>query len=283
MFTVNMVGCGRLGKTLGYLLNAHQLVTLQGICNPTLTSSQMAVNFIGAGTACEHLGELKPAEIYFITAPDDHIQSVCEQILQHHTPRPHSIFVHCSGLLKSDILASAKAAGHLTASFHPVTSFANPAVSITNFTGTFCTLEGDAEACTTLTTLFEPLRCHIIPFAKEGKAQYHAASVMASNYIVPLFYYAMELYIQAGIPAASAKAITIDSMQKALGNIHATTDIPAALTGPLNRGDVDTIVQHLAALEPHFATLYRTLGRYSLPLTPHDASRRQQLLAALYG
>ena len=96
---VNIIGAGNLGKTIGSLLVKHQQVTIGAICNSSKISSINAINFIGQGSYCPEIDELPPADLTFITTPDDLIQATCEALSKNKFMKHGSIVLHCSGLL----------------------------------------------------------------------------------------------------------------------------------------------------------------------------------------
>jgi predicted short-subunit dehydrogenase-like oxidoreductase (DUF2520 family) len=108
------------------------------------------------------------------------------------------------------------------------------------------------------------------PLADDDKPLYHAASVMASNYLVTLTHTAVSLLERAGIGRDEALA-ALRPLQ------HRTVDVAGLPpTGPIARGDADTVAAHLDAVGPEVAELYRRLGRATLPLVapgPADAVR----------
>ena len=110
----NFIGCGKLGKTFGYLFAKNKSIAIQNIMTKSKETSQNAIEFIG-------------------------------QLLQKHQATPHSIFVHFSGVLTSDELNSAGNLGYATASVHPIKSFGSPKDNIQNIKGTMCSYEGAAE------------------------------------------------------------------------------------------------------------------------------------------
>lgn len=283
MNIVNIIGCGRVGKTIGKLLHHNKLAKIQDISNTTFESAQKAINFIGAGTACQRFNALRPADIYFITTPDNRVESVCEQLLNNHAPKSTAIFVQCSGILPAaQSMAAAKAIGLKVASVHPLKSFADPNSSVETFAGTYCALEGDSEALKQCETLLTALDAQIFKLNSKQKPLYHAACVIASNYAVTLHDIAEKTFTHAGIDKNTAGKIAHSLMQSTLNNLE---NLPKkeALTGPINRGEIETIQQHILALlnHPHLLSAYQALGINTLPLTPHSDHTKQSFLHEL--
>ena len=107
--TVNIIGAGNLGKTIGKLIFTDDVGFIQEICNTSTKSGIEAASFIGGGDV-KTISELLPADItFFITTPDDQNPMFCCQDLSRSAKlKKNSIVVHCSGSLSSEVLRTAK-------------------------------------------------------------------------------------------------------------------------------------------------------------------------------
>lgn len=97
------------------------------------------------------------------------------------------------------------------------------------------------------------------PFAlaEEDRALYHAGAAIASNYLVALQRAAAEIFREVGAPEDGIRSL----MQSVIDNGF-------ELTGPIARGDWDTVDRHLAAIrerKPRLEQLYRTLAEATAP------------------
>lgn len=259
---VNIIGGGKVGKSLAALLHKHYAAHINGVINSSYQHALTAVQFIQAGAAYANINELPPADIYFITTPDDAIQATCDKLASSNKLTEKSIVIHCSGSLTSDILNSAKLKNCYTASIHPVRSFANPEECVNNFSGTICTLEGDSEIIPQLQHMFKKIGATLIPIHKTAKNIYHVGCVLANNYLVTLHYTAVQCYLAAGIDEQTANNLASTLMQQGLDNLQ---NLPhqQALTGPIQRGDVRVVEKHLDVLAdyPVIRDIYVALGR----------------------
>ncbi|MGE4543955.1 MAG: Rossmann-like and DUF2520 domain-containing protein [Pedobacter sp.] len=266
--TMNIIGCGRLGKTLAYLWRCNQIIHVQGITNRSIGSAQSAADFIGGGTACT-TGEWQPADFTMIATGDSDIAACATQLASAGILRPGNIVFHCSGALGSDILAAVKPHGALVASVHPIKSFAEPASAATSFRGTFCGIEGDLAATARLTALFENIGGTPLPLRSETKALYHAGMAISANYLVTLLQWGLDTLEQAGLPPATGLKILEPMVRNTLDNVF-TLGPAEALTGPIARRDDATVSRHIKALrcwQPELAELYRALGLETLKLS----------------
>lgn len=245
--TLNIIGAGHVGQTLGKLFHEHQLLNIQSICNQTFASAQAACDFIGAGKPCKTLKQLPEADFTLIAVPDPHIKSVCQ--IWSRTPAAQSggIIFHVSGALSSEALQSASSAGHSIASIHPLKSFAQPKQAYTTFQGTFCGVEGDPAALAALVPLFEALGADMGMLSPSSKPLYHAACVMACGGLTALYATCQHMLESAGVSSEQVKALLEPYMKHTLQNITAVGP-KAALSGPVAREDWETVKSHEAAL-----------------------------------
>ncbi|KTD39101.1 hypothetical protein Lnau_0300 [Legionella nautarum] len=282
MLNINFIGCGNLGKTLGRIITQEQLGTVKGILTGSEETANASVKFIGAGKSYLKLSELPQANIYFITTRDDLIERTCKQLLIEAKIETGAIFIHCSGSLSSTALQYARDQGHFAMSVHPIKSFANPEISAKTFRGTYCGYEGDLEIFPVVKALFEGIGAHLFPIKKEQKTIYHAAGVIANNYLVTLHHIASECYHLAGLSEDLAYKITSMLMKDALQNLQNSSH-KKALTGPLQRGDIKIIEEHLSQLTTQSAIkeVYAILGEATLSLTEHKKEIKEVLAALL--
>lgn len=274
---LSCIGAGRVGKTLCYLLSKQ--LRIGQIINPSIASGRRAVDFIGSGEATT-INALKKADIWLIATPDKDIESATKQLLAADVLQPDNIVFHCSGLLPSSILHN-QLEGLNVASVHPIHSFADPQLSIDSFSGTYCAIEGSEKAVDQLTKLFSSLGA--LPFAinRQHKDLYHAATVMACNYLVSLLHISDQMMHKAGVDKAQTGRPLEPLIRQTMEN-YLSLGGKQALTGPIARGDIETIEKHLIALEKQpdneiWKRLYVTLGQATLPLAAAQKTSVQHL------
>ncbi|MBC7859772.1 MAG: DUF2520 domain-containing protein, partial [Burkholderiaceae bacterium] len=168
---------------------------------------------------------------------------------------------HCSGAKSSAELQAAQDAGAVTASVHPVRSFADPAAVAARFDGTFCGVEGEAAALAVLNPALLAAGARPIAIDAAAKTVYHAAAVFACNYLTTLLDTALRAYQAAGIPEEVARELAQPLVTETVANVFKLG--PAqALSGPIARGDFATVDKQRRALarwEPASAALYQAL------------------------
>ena len=273
--TVNIIGAGNLGKTIGKLIFTHDVGFIQEICNTSTKSGIEAASFIGQGDV-KTISELLPADITFITTPDDQIECCCQELSRSAKLKKNSIVVHCSGSLSSEVLRTAKEKGCFVASVHPMRSFAKPDISFKQYNGTYCAIEGDDEAITVLEELFTKIGSVVYAINKEKKSSYHAAGVFASYYLVTLCQNSLLCLKGAGVENEMSMKIIASLMQSTLNNLETTLSPERSLTGPIKRGDINTIAKHLSDIPEPLSNLYKTLGLATLSIAhlPEDVEKK---------
>lgn len=272
----NIIGAGRLGKNLALSLSAMGLISINSICNKSLTSAQSACVEIGTGTAVENLEQLPKTDITWITCNDDAIELIAKKLSQHAILKPKSLVIHCSGALNSSVLSSLKSQGCSIASIHPLKAFKTGYLSMDAFHNVDCIVEGDDEACDWIKQTFPLLGANIIEIKPQTKASYHAAACIASNYLITLAACSEELLQQSGISNEQSRKMIVHLMQGNLNNLKDTLNVSESLTGPLMRGDDHTLSKHLQAIDnPLTKALYKTVGLATIPLTDLDEHKKK--------
>lgn len=265
---LNIIGPGRVGRTLGALLQRAGLCAVQDVLSAEIATAESAVTFIGAGRAVRVLREMRPAHLWLLTPPDAAIASVATALAATGQVRKGDVMFHCSGSQPSSLLAPLAEKGAFIASVHPLKSFADPATAVQSFQGTYCAAEGDPAALEVLTPLFQQLGAQVAVINPAGKTLYHAASVLVCNDLTALMEAGFRAYEQAGIERTTAQKMMEPLVRETLDNVFAL-GTTRALTGPVARGDAGVLVRQLAALQtldPRIADAYRALNHIALDL-----------------
>lgn len=243
MLNVNVVGAGRLGKSIGRLL-AMQGVMIAGVFNRRAEQAELASAFIGQGRACSHIASLPAASLHLLAVPDDVLLEVTGALLRASILRSGDVLFHCSGSKSSlELRVAFPELDRLQvalASIHPLFSFADPERAVVQFPTTICSMEGDDIALEKLRPLFEQMGAKLVMIDARQKMLYHAGSVFASNYLVSLMDTAIRAYVGAGVPQVMATEMAYSLARASLQNVVEIGAV-AALTGPIKRGDVATV------------------------------------------
>lgn len=271
---LSIIGSGHVARTLGRLWHRRQCVLLIDVLSRAASNAQAACDFIGAGRPLQDYAALEQADIYLIATSDDQIAACCALLANSGRIRNGTVVFHCSGALPASVLQPALARGALVASVHPIRSFALPEQVAASFGGTWCGMEGDAQALAVLAPLFEAIGAHCIAINPDAKTIYHAAAVFASNYLVTVIDVALQAYGQAGVPREVAMKLMEPLVRKTVDQVF-EAGTAAALSGPIARGDMATVERQAQALnewDPGHGSVYDCLAQATLRL----AGQRQR-------
>lgn len=268
MKTLNVIGAGRVGRTLALLWRRERTFALGDVLDGTSEGARAAVAFISGGKAVAYIADMSPADVWMITTPDRAIAATAQELADAGVLRAGDIVFHCSGSLSSAELAAVGQIGSHTASVHPLKSFADPLAAADTFTKTHCMAEGDAAALALLHPAFERIGGRVSPIDAEFKTVYHAASVMVCNYLTSLLEAGLRGYEKAGIDRLTASDMMQPLVRETLDNVF-SLGTSAALTGPIVRGDDAVVAGHLRALDTwdaRISAVYRALGTIAIDL-----------------
>lgn len=283
MKTLNVIGTGRVGRTLASLWEEKHTFAVQHVLDRTLQGARAAVAFVGDGEAVDRLERMRPADVWMLTTPDREIASMGAELAASGLLRAGDVVFHCSGSLGSAELKTVTAAGASVASIHPLKTFADPRDAVRTFAGTYCAAEGDVAALAVLTPAFERIGANVSEIDPRYKALYHAASVMVCNYVTALLEAGLRCYETAGLPRELASHMIEPVVRETIDNVF-RLGTARSLTGPIARGD-DAVVRHhleaLSAWNAGVADVYGGLGRIALELARSRGDLDAQTIARL--
>ncbi len=162
-------------------------------------------------------------------------------------------------------------------------SFANTEEGETQLKGTYFALAGDYQALSMGKTIIRDLQGHSFQVPEKDRPIYHAAACIASNYLVALVHWAINLYQRFGLSEEAALAALKPLLTGTVSNLVRLGPMNA-LTGPISRGDNPTIAKHLAALKASSEleqNLYRDLGLYTAQLALQKGSINNEKISEL--
>ncbi len=267
MPTLSFIGCGKLGRSLGHLFHRQAVFSLHQILTRHAASADDAVRFMGDGRAITNPNDLKPADVFVLAIPDAALAEAALALSRSGVLNERTIVFHCSGAYSSVLLAPCAEQGALIASVHPLLSFAEPAHVVREF-HCHCTIEGHPAAVSMLSLVFSRIGGKVITIPTVSKLRYHAAAVIASNYLVTLTEQALQVMESAGLTRDQGRELLLPLMQQTLGNLH-QMEPSEALTGPVARGDWALVQaqQHtLDEVSPRLGDFYRTLAKSTATL-----------------
>ncbi|MDD4986554.1 MAG: DUF2520 domain-containing protein [Dehalococcoidales bacterium] len=282
---IGFIGAGTVGTALAIKLNSRGYPVVAVSSRSRSSAGKLAARVKGCSVVGSGQEVADAAELVFITTSDDAIASVAARIKWH---RGQGV-VHCCGSESTDILAPASKAGAITGVFHPLQSFASVERALENIPGSTVTIEAEPPLLETLKDIAAALDAQWIELKAAARVVYHASAVFACNYLVTLEKLAADLWQTFGIPRQQAIRALLPLIRGTIHNIEAV-GIPGCLTGPIARGDINTVSKHLDALKeaaPDLLAAYRELGLKTIPVALDkgkiDGRRAKELEAVLTG
>jgi predicted short-subunit dehydrogenase-like oxidoreductase (DUF2520 family) len=261
-----IVGAGRAGLALGLLL--FRSGALAGLTVTGRRSDPPAHPlFDGSFPGARYTDQLEPPDPLtgvLLAVPDDVLSAAAARLagvgVSAGTP-----VLHLCGAQGAEVLRPLAEAGCATGALHPLVAIADAATGAERLRGAWWGVEADGAALTLAEHIVAAAEGQVLAVAPGGKALYHAAAVFAANYAVALLGTAERLMERAGVEPAAARAALTTLAAGAVANV-ARSGPAAALTGPVARGDAETLRLHLRRLSEAERALYSVLARAALGL-----------------
>jgi predicted short-subunit dehydrogenase-like oxidoreductase (DUF2520 family) len=266
MADISIIGAGRLGTSLGRALAAkgHRIRALACRSPRSAKESRRAV---GQGQPVTDIVEAAAlGRVVILCLPDEKIRAAAVRLARSGIDWRGKTVLHTSGVLPAGALGPLKKKGAALGSFHPAQSFPEKGMPPSRFRGVSFGLEGDREALDVAGGFVRELGGRPLVLSAEDKPLYHAACIMASNYPVILWQAAAGLLGRAGVTGREAVRLIVPLAEETLRSVK-KLDPEGALTGPIVRGDLETIKAHLEALgrfAPEHMRIYREMGLAAL-------------------
>lgn len=283
MTRIGVVGAGRVGAVLSAAWRAagHEVVAAAG----ESTASRTRIEQLLPGVEVAKPTDVaRGCDLLLLTVPDDMLHNVVISLVGAGAIRSGQVVVHTSGRHGLAVLAEAEAVGARVIAMHPAMTFTGTAVDLDRLRGcVFGVTAGPAERALA-ESLVADLGGVAMFVPEERRTLYHAGLAHGANHLVTLVSQAMDLLAASGAedPAATLRPL----LSAALDNALAHGD--AALTGPIVRGDVNTVRAHLAeiaASSPDTLASYVAMARATADRAVMDGRllpiRARQILAVL--
>lgn len=273
-----IIGSGKVGTALAYLLSGGPWEFV-GAGSRSFESARRACKFVGDGIPADNAAELvSVVDLVFLTTPDDVIVEVCQTLADAGAFRAEMVVAHCSGALPSTALSDCLPEEAHAGSMHPLQTFATVDSAVDLLPGTYCCVEGDERAKEVLQQVAQTVGARSFTIPTENKSLYHAAAVMACNYLTLLQSMAVDMGEKAGMPEDMCVEAFMPLIRGTVENLE-MVGLPDSLTGPVVRGDVKTVESHLEALRqkmPELLPVYNLLGQKTVALAQEQGGIDQE-------
>lgn len=246
MTRISVIGAGRVGAVLAAALRAagHDIVAAAG---ESTASRQRIADLLPGVAVAKPTAVARAADLVLLTVPDDMLGNVVTTLVGAGAIGPDHTVVHTSGRHGLAVLEPARRVGARVIAMHPAMTFTGTAVDLPRLTGCVFGVTADESDRALAEALVADLGGVPMFVPEDKRTLYHAGLAHGANHMVTLVSQAMELLSASGAedPAATLRPL----LRAALDNALDAGD--AALTGPIVRGDVQTVMAHLADIAAH--------------------------------
>ncbi|GAA4284678.1 DUF2520 domain-containing protein [Brevibacterium daeguense] len=240
---VGIIGCGRVGAVMGRALReaGHALIGVTATSEASLDRAEAmlpGVPVLDIETVVER------AELVLFTVSDDVLPELVSGLAQLGRFKAGQIIMHCAGRYGTEVLAPAAGSGAIPIALHPALSFTGTSIDLPRLREATIAVTAARTVLPIGQALVVEIGAEPIVVPEADRALYHAALAHASNHTVTILSQSLEMLTGLGVenPARVLTAL----VEASVGNTLQAG--PSALTGPVSRGDIDTVTAHLDAL-----------------------------------
>ena len=273
--TITLIGAGNLAHALGPALKAAgyriDAVAARETASSRRRAAMLAKNL---GAKAVPLEQVMPgSDIVWICHTDDALAETARRLAEKRGWKDKIVF-HSSGAVTSDVLSPLKRAGAHAASLHPMMTFVPGTTP--RMRGVPFAVEGDSRAVAAAREVVRDLGAEVFKIKKAAKPLYHALGSFSSPLVVATLATAEQVGRGAGLSATQTRKIIGPLLRQTLKN-YLERGAAAAFSGPIKRGDLNTVRRHLKALKrmPGASEVYRALVKSALMELP--ARNRKEL------
>ena len=275
---IGVVGTGRVGSVLGAALAraGHTVVAASAVSEASVARAHSRLPGVPLADPREVAAR---AELVLLTVPDDALPGLVAGLAATGAELAGRLLVHTSGRYGTGVLEPAARLGALPLALHPVMTFTGRPDDLARLEGVCFGVTAPDRLRLVAEALVIEMGGEPVPIREEDRGLYHAALAGAANHLVALIAEAEDLLRTAGVgdPARMLSPLVYAALDNALrlGD--------AGLTGPVARGDADTVARHvevLAAASPQALAAYLAMARLTAGralaaglLTPAGARR----------
>ena len=285
---IGFIGAGTLGSGLALALHRAGYDVCAVSSLNLRSAEELAARINGCQPLATNQEVCDSAGLVFITTPDAAITPVAASLKW----TPGQEVLHCCGAVGRELLQPAADQGAKTGAIHPFQTFgaiSDADEAALRLSGVTFAVSGDDSLQPFLARLAEDLGGRAVTMDDSFRALYHVSAILSCGYLVTLLQAAAEIWRTGGFSFEDGLQAVSAISRATLDNV-ARVGPQASVTGPLVRGDVAVVRQHLEALKdgnPHLLRLYAELTELSRPLararglTPEGEAALAHTLAEL--
>lgn len=264
------IGAGKVGFSLGKYLKENN-INISGYYSKSQHSAKEAAIFTNTQQYNNLEDLIKNSDAIFITTPDNQITDVWNEVKK--LPIKEKLICHCSGSISSEVFSNINNHGAYGYSIHPMFAISDKYNSYKNLPQAFITIEGHKKYTDYFKVLFSSFGNSVAIINKDNKMLYHVAAVTVSNLVLGLINNGINYLEKCGFTKEMAIKALYPLIEFNLKNIKENGAINS-LTGPIERGDLSTVINHLNVLNEEDKALYKLLSKNILKIAKIKNSNR---------
>ena len=249
---ISIIGTGRVGSalTLAFVKCGLPLISFHDLIPEKIEAIQNLLTPMGISPSTS-LQDMRSANIIILAVQDQAIESTARALLAPNLLSAGSIVVHTSGSQTLNCLKMFRSSDFEIGSIHPFYAFSGGGIMLTGFQDVCFGIDGSEHVRMVLNKIVSCIGGFSVHITDENRSLYHAAAVVASNFLPALQLAANDLMIRCGVSSTNAAKSVHRIQQSALDNLK-TVALSEAITGPLVRGDLNTVNSHIQTLSEDF-------------------------------
>ncbi len=251
---IGFIGAGKVGSSLGKYFSDSG--TVMGYSSRSAESARFAAEFTSSKFYDSAEALVNDCDVIFITTPDDVIHQVWDELKT--LPISGKTICHCSGSLSSCVFSGVEQTGAYGLSVHPLQAISDRENSVHLLRDCVFTVEGDERRIGEIKALLEGFGNIVKTISAKDKTLYHAAAVFVSNLPIALTQIGTDILKRCGFDEESARKALAPLIVGSANNA-AQKGAVKALTGPVERGDAETVAAHLGAINEKEKEVYLLL------------------------
>jgi predicted short-subunit dehydrogenase-like oxidoreductase (DUF2520 family) len=261
---IGIIGAGKVGIALGHVLQ-NKGFAIVAVASRRDESLELARNYIPGGSLyTKNVSEVvREADVIAIATQDREINAVAQEIFRKADKLDRKLFFHTSGAHPATELSPLEQKGAILGSLHPLQTFPDVNSGIVALPKTYIFIEGDEKAIPVLDLLASTIGFKAVKIESKNKVLYHLSAVFVCNLLTALMHTGEGIVNRIGIDLTPFFPI----IETTLRNIEKKGPL-LSLTGPVVRGDAETVASHLEAIkgmEPQ-ESVYRMLSLVALEM-----------------
>jgi predicted short-subunit dehydrogenase-like oxidoreductase (DUF2520 family) len=281
--TLAIVGAGRVGRALGKRLGELGW-RIGHVITRSEASARLAVRLMRRGRAHGGLTrQVLNADVVLVATPDRALRGLARELARIGGEEWRGkVVLHTSGAMDSSVLEPLARHGAFVGSLHPLQTFSGK--SVPPLEGVIFSIEGSRRALRTARQIVRALGGVAVTLESRQKPAYHAAGAFAAGHTLALMEAATRILLSLGFTRREATRGLLSLARQVLDNFERLGS-SVAWTGPLSRGDFETVALHASALKefpPEYRQAYEAVSRLVALVLARDPEAMNRELDAIF-